>query len=158
MTPPLLLFVRYPWPHVMQSYAVLGLAELYFPLGQSVHSEAVLEGAYLPAPQVEQVASAAFWLLYFPLVQAMHWVAPLLLVELRCMNDGVFGMVRGCVLWTFFVVDGRRELVWRYRRLYLICSDDDEDDEDEDEEDKYDSEVTLRRAAREKLVGAMERP
>jgi hypothetical protein len=36
-------------------------------------------------------------------------------------------------------------------------SDDDEDDEDEDEEDKYDSEVTLRRAAREKLVGAMER-
>ena len=59
------------------------LAELYLPLPQSVHPEAVLEGAYLPGPQVEQVVSAAFWLLYFPFVQAMHWVAPLLLF-VRC--------------------------------------------------------------------------
>ena len=55
------------------------LAELYLPLPQSVHPEAVLEGAYLPALQVEQILSAAFCLLYFPFVQAMHWVAPLLL-------------------------------------------------------------------------------
>ena len=55
------------------------LAELYLPLPQSVHPEAVLEGAYLPGPQVEQVVSAAFWLLYVPGPHAMHWVAALLL-------------------------------------------------------------------------------
>ena len=51
------------------------LAELYLPLPQSVHPEAVLEGAYFPGPQVEQVVSAAFWLLYVPVPHAMHWVA-----------------------------------------------------------------------------------